>query len=91
MKHILILLITLSATYLHAQDTDTDSIAMNAIHTQAMPELLNENQKLQEAKAQIDLALKNNTEKIMLIITAYSDPKRFTGQFTKDMKIIVKK
>ena len=59
-------------------------------HLKALPELLKESEELQRAKAQLEAAMKNNSEKVMLILSAYADPTKITG-ITPDRKSIISK
>lgn len=87
---IIAILLSISAMcFGQADSLQLDTIPITApTHLQALPELLKESQELQQAKAQIDQAMKNNSEKVMLILAAYVDPTKIKG-ITEDRKSII--
>jgi len=95
MKHTILLTILLTGLLtidLHAQDTiRVDTVQTSATIQKALPELLTQRDSIDTELKEANERLRHNTEKLMLIISSYVDPRLFVG-FTEDKKaLIIKK
>jgi len=71
------------------QALDTIPITAPA-HLAALPELIKESQQLRQQEAVLKEAMRNNSEKVMILLSSYVDPQKIQG-VTEDLKNVVAK
>ena len=67
-----------------SENISTDSIPLNDQHAKIIPGLL-------AKQAQLEAALRENNDKLMILITAYAEPEKVIGFSQDQKKIIIKK
>jgi len=95
MKQVSIIAIMMSISAMcfgqEQEQATLDTIPITApAHLAALPELIKESNQLRQQEAILKEAIRNNNEKVMILLSSYVDPQKIQG-VTEDLKNVVAK